>query len=291
MRCTKGVTTLRRLFESLKPLEGVENAAKCYVDRDRPTNAVLNRDSRWEMFAFYSVFSFVFGGLGLLMITGLAKLFITERQAESRMKQFPEEPSQWYQCWADGRVRGSQKESIRNWTLAAFWALVCTAPPTFFAAAEIFTGNFWALIGMAGGALSIWILKGVIVRRRHLQRYGEATLQPSVFPICRGEEITAAVLFDSGELPTADVKVELKFIRRIRRQNKSRTETAWQEQFVVPPENCRMISDGLCIAVPIELPAQMGKTSERDKSAAWKMLLSVPTRSSPMKLEFELPVF
>ena len=281
----------RRLFDRLRPLKGVQDGAKCYFDPKRPTDAVLNRDSRWEMFAFYSVFSFVFGGLGLLMITGLIKLVFTERRAESRMKQFPEEPWLWYQRWADGKIRCSQRESIRNWTLAGFWAVVCSVPPTFFAAVEIFNGNLWALIGMTGCALTVWILKGVVVRRRHLQLYGEATLQPSAFPLRRGEEITAAVVFDQGELPTADVQVELKFIRRIRRQNKSRTETAWQEKIVVPPENCRLISDGLCIAVPIELPIQMGTTSERDNSATWKMSLSIPTRSVPMKMEFELPVF
>jgi hypothetical protein len=69
----------RRAFEELTRCRASGRPFRCYVDPQNPANAVLYRQARWEMIAFYAMFALVFGGAGVGLLAVWALRLVRRR--------------------------------------------------------------------------------------------------------------------------------------------------------------------------------------------------------------------
>ena len=278
-------------YEQLQPSVLVPDGVTCFVNPVDPNDAVLIRAARWEMFTLVSLFASIFGSIGVLGLISLGSLRARERVRCARKEQFPDEPWKWNTRWLDGRVSSEQRDSLRNWTHASIWWLLCTAIPGFFSIRALGTGNFWAIFGLLLPALTVFILRGTLRRRRQLKLFGEAYVQLTDFPLRANLETTVAVVFSGGQMPTGPVRTRVSCECTFDRGGDTKTDVTFKDDQQIDLHDCRIIADGLCIAVPVSIPAQAKKTSTADGSIVWKLSVTVPATTRPMHVEFQLPVF
>ena len=137
----------------------------------------------------------------------------------------------------------------------------------------------------------MWISLSQPYEQSALREFGEAYLQIPDLPLRGGSEVTVAVVFPSGELPTDTVKTVVTCQLKTGRGKRRKTKTTWQDTQQVAVDDCRIINGGLCIAVPVTIPRGAQRTSIDDDSVLWKLAVTIPTKAKPMTIDFQLPVF
>lgn len=282
----------RRTYNRLKPVLHVPDGATCFVNPVQPQEAVLSRKARWEIFAMFTVFAAAFGCFGVIAVPTLMQVGRDDATIEARKESFPEEPWNWHPQWDNGQISSNQRESVRNWMLASIWWVILTIPVGVFSVMALADSDGWAMIGLLLPCLSVYVVRGWMLRRGHLRDYGVAHLQIPDFPLRAGMNTTLALVFERGELPEESVTAECICMREFPRpRKKNRREIAWQDRQQIGSDDGRMISGGLWIALPLEIPRQISPTSLEGITVKWTLTVTVPTRTAPLKLEFALPVF
>lgn len=281
----------QRTYDRLKPHLNVANGATCYVNPNDPSQSVLNRDSRWELHTVAFIFAAAFGSLGINLVPSFARMWRDSSVVDLRRSQFPEEPWKWHQRWEGGRIRSEQLESLQAWKLIACCFMVAVLPVALFSAMGLFDGNIWALIGLSTVPVTAWIVRVWLIRKAQFREYGIAFLRSSEFPLRIRGDTMLTIQFERGELPDGPVRADVVCVRQIRRNNRTRKETVWEDNIRIESEDCRIVDGGLRVNVPLSVPGGTARTDVEDNSVQWKLVLNVPTRTNPMSVQFVLPVF
>lgn len=152
--------TLKKHLDQAKPYQ-------CYVNPEQPDQAVLHRQLRWEMLTFYTLFSTLFGSVGLILFVGA--LFAgrtspaaSDGQSSTAVGDSHESPSS--EAAASGIVAGGLSALAvvtLYWNIAAL-PLALKLPEIFSTAQTYWVGL--ALIFPAVGLVLIGTLVSLIVR-------------------------------------------------------------------------------------------------------------------------------
>jgi hypothetical protein len=135
-----------RLYRQLQGARSRGEPVVAYVDPVDPVNATLNRDPRWLLTGFMTVFGLAFGiaGVGLLVGSRLSARRLTElRQLKER---FPKQPWRWRKDWSEARVKASSRSTAYLAIgFATLWNLI-SLPVAVAVPAEAEKGNWSALV-------------------------------------------------------------------------------------------------------------------------------------------------
>jgi len=148
----------QRLGNQLELMYSNQEPVPVYYNPGDPADAVLNREMRWEMIGFKSIFIIVFGGAGLgMMVFGFRgkRTIVSPETTEKPWLARPE--------WADNRIRSTARSGMYAiWFFAIFWNALST-PATFFFTDVWRTEGALALIillfPLVGLNLPYWTLK------------------------------------------------------------------------------------------------------------------------------------
>ena len=282
----------KRTYRRLQPLVQVPQGSTCYVNPSNPAEAILVRDARWEMFAFYSIFATIFGSIGVLGGMAMWSFRQTAVVADSRMELYPDEPWNWQPRWQNGQVQSLQHDQLRAWNRAAVWWVIATTPTAVFSMLALVDGQWWAVLGFITPTAAAMIVRTARRHRSNLREFGDAYLQLTEFPLRPGMETTLAAVFKNGGLPRTVVESHVECqCQQSDGDSGNRKTTVWEHRQQIEPQQCRIIADGLCIAVPLPIPDSAKPTTSADESVVWKLTLKLPTSKKPMKVAFVLPVF
>ena len=96
---------------------------QCFVDEQKPQNAILDRRLRFEMIAFMNAFSTVFGsvGLGLLLAAFAMRQEVGKKSA--LREKYPDEPWKWKPQWKDGTLHTNSARFIALSAVTLWWNL------------------------------------------------------------------------------------------------------------------------------------------------------------------------
>ncbi|MGB5258228.1 MAG: DUF3592 domain-containing protein, partial [Woeseiaceae bacterium] len=127
-----------------------------HVDPEAPENSIIDRNVRWGLIGFKSIFLFVFGGFGLGLI-----IFVWRARPEkdADLPEFRDSPWLANDAWQTAEIRSSSKTTM--WgalAFAAFWNLI-SAPLPFLLYEEVTQKeNYLALIGLLFPLVGIGLL-------------------------------------------------------------------------------------------------------------------------------------
>jgi hypothetical protein len=94
-------------------------AITIYVDPDDPREAIIDRDLRWGLIGFKSIFLFVFGGAGLGLIIWA---FRAPKQKDTSAPVYRDQPWLVNDEWQRPTVKSNSKKTMYfTWGFAAFW--------------------------------------------------------------------------------------------------------------------------------------------------------------------------
>ncbi|HVS22273.1 MAG TPA: DUF3592 domain-containing protein [Gammaproteobacteria bacterium] len=283
----------RDLYADLQAAQRRGGRVTAYIDPSDPASATLNRDLRWPLLAFESVFALAFGGIGFALLIG--GRFGSKKLAAARALEalYPNEPWRWRAEWADGQLRSSGRATAYvAVAFAALWNTIAI-PTGFLVLPEIARGNYAALVGLlfplAGAGLVVWAVRAWL----RAARFKGATLVLQRVPVALGGRLRGTIHVDA-QVPATELRVEVSCVeKRSGRNRESMERIVWQNRWTVPRDRCEITPTYSAIPLDLPLPADAPATSATDgaDTVEWRLDASAECEGPDLWLRFELPVF
>lgn len=287
----------QRVYRDLESHFRNNDPVPCYVNPRNPSEALLNRDLRWEMIAFQSVFAVAFGlvGFGLLIgsLLGVRKI----RTVRVSQSEHPNEPWHWNPEWASGVIRaGSKAQMLGMLLFAVLWNAI-SMPLLFFLPKEIAKGNKAAWIGflfpLVGAGLIVALIRSVI----RWVRFGTSLFRMAAVPGVIGGRVAGVVSVPRTVQPPGGFIVTLTCSETVTTgsgKNRNTTErTLWQDQHVMKAEPMR--TDPMLQALPVLFAPPYDLPSATPDAAqgriTWRLEVKADIPGVDYLVSFDIPVF
>lgn len=272
----------------------------CFVNPADPSQALLDRDIRFPLLAFYLVFVTVFGGvgIGLLTVTHLAR-----RQERRRRERLAEaghpEGSPWLMNdrWAGGIIRPTLA-TRRNWFIAtAVFICAIWLPLLAFLPRELARGNTLSLIALIGPLIGLLLAVWAIRLSIRYRKFGRSTFECRPLPGVIGGHLRGELIL-AGEITTLEqIDVTLKCVNTLttRSGNSSSTSinTLWDSRQTLTAPAARFGDREMRLPIAFQIPHSCRPSNDEDANdkVEWKLLVRATAAGVDLVLDFEVPVF
>jgi len=264
-----------------------------YVDPTQPSMAVVDRSLRWGLIGFKSIFFFVFGGFGLVL------LVFTVRAPAEKDKTAPhlvEKPWLVNDDWQTADIRSSSKGTMYfTWGFAAIWNLI-SAPLPFIVYAEVTEkDNMLALVGLLFPVVGMGLLIWAIRRTLEWNRFGYAPVVLDPFPGSIGGHVGGTidinVPFERGNQFSLTLSNLHSYISGSG-DNRSRRESAkWQDRQVA---HCSATSEGSRLTFRFDVPSNIDESdadTSEDSYHIWRLNLKATLAGIDLDRDYDIPVY
>jgi hypothetical protein len=143
-----------------------------WVNPGAPGESVIDRDIRWGLVGFKSIFLFVFGGIGLGL---LIYTWVAPAEKDPSLAQFRDAPWLLNDAWQTPEIRSGSKAAMWGaWIFAALWNAISSFTP-FMAYEEVVENqNYLALIALLFPLVGLGLLTWAVRRTLEWRRFGPA---------------------------------------------------------------------------------------------------------------------
>lgn len=276
----------------LQSTAGSGNALRVYVDPEEPTESIIDRDIRWGLIGFKSIFLFVFGGVGLGLLIFVFRAPSEKDATESRYQNSP-----WLLNgnWQTPTIRSSSKTAMWSaWAFAAFWNLISAATPFLVYREVTEKHNMIALVGLLFPLVGIGLLVWAVRRTLEWRRFGAAPVTLDPFPGSIGGHIGGTIDLNMPFDPAARFQLTLSNVHSYMSgsgKNRSRREKAkWQDALAAHAEPA---ANGTRLTFRFDVPAGLDASdAERDTSYyLWRLNLQAELPGTDIDRDYEIPVY
>lgn len=256
-----------------------------WVNPEYPAESVFDRELRWGLLGFKTIFIVLFGGFGTLVI------WFINRKPETVPPGLP----QWQAraAWHDNRIRSGARTGLWvAWGFTVFWNAI-SSPIPFILPGELARGNQLAWIALlfplVGLGLLVWAVRQTLAWRR----FGITELQLDPFPGALGGDVGGTVELRLGYNPKYRFHVTLTCYHVYRRRTNDGNETVrdarWQD------EQAAQVQPGLHgtrLRFLFQPPDDLPESSKGDKSRdEWTVNISAELPGADFDRSWEIPVF
>ena len=274
-----------------------EKPFRCFVNPQKPSEAVLYRTLRWQKQALFAIFVLTFPAVGAGLVIGSLVGMRTAKKEAALTEKHPGQPWKWKAIWAEPAI--PENSSVGSKVVLAYtlWATVILLPlilTTALSGAFQTEGKSWLLMVF----IALWCIPAWLTLKylRHRMAVGVTRFELQNAPASPGNPLQGHILL-SKSLPlrgTAEIDLtcEKRTTRRTGDGNRTQTEKVWTHQETISPD--RLIRDlsGFRLPVSFMLPTdapESGVDSDSSVAHVWKMALKVV--GTPIHSQFEIPVF
>ena len=264
-----------------------------YVNPTQPSEAIVNRDIRWGMIGFKSIFVFVFGGVGFGLIYAA---FRTPKTKDATLPRYADKPWLLNDKWQTDTIRSGSKATMWGaWAFAAFWNLI-SAPLPFVLFDEVTNKqNYIALVGLLFPLIGIGLLWWAIARSLEWRRFGQAPFKMDPFPGSIGGHVGGVIDLNLPFDPQARFQLTLTNLYSYvsgSGKNRSRKESAeWQDKLVAHAEPG---SGGTRLTFRFDVPDDLNASdAQRDSKSyhQWRLNLSADLDGPDIDRDYDIPVY
>jgi hypothetical protein len=285
----------RAAYQELKQHKDQGKPFRCYVDPNNPSDAVLYRDLRGEMLAFFTLFGTTFGSVGIGLIT--AAIIGARRASAAKVEEAPpDKPWLARSDWATGQIRSSGGASTALTVVAVlvmYWNIASL--PLYRKLPEVFDQvgfpwNWLVLIFPAIGALLIVLLLYHVIQRR---KFGESWLQFASTPGVVGGQLAGVVRTSKPVPATEGFRIQLSCFDWVS-DGDSRTKKAlWQDERHIMEPMRGDFGEGTVVPVLFAIPIKCLESARPDSTTGvhWQLQVSAKLPGVDYKAQFDVPVF
>ena len=264
-----------------------------YVNPEQPSESIIDRELRWGLIGFKSIFLFVFGGVGLGL---LILVFRVPKEKDADSPAYRDAPWLLNDQWQTPTIRsGSRTAMWFAWAFAAFWNLLSAALPFIIYDEVVNKDNTVALVALLFPLIGLGLIVWALRRTLEWKRFGATPVTLDPFPGSIGGHVGGTIdimlPFDS----TARFQLTLTNIRsRISGsgKNRNRKEKAdWQEKQIAHAEPG---SAGTRLSFRFDVPEGLSESDaakDGDEYAIWRLNLKAELPSTDLDRDFEIPVY
>ena len=264
-----------------------------YVNPAAPNESIVDRELRWGLIGFKSVFVFAFGGVGLGLIIFTLR---TRKPKDTSNPVFRDKLWLINDQWQTPMVKSGSKAAMYFMLgFAALWNLI-SAPLPFLVYTEV-TGkqNYGALFGLLFPLIGIALLIWAVQKTREWKRFGPAPVKLDPFPGAIGGHVGGTIDLRLPFDPNARHEFSLTSLYSYMSgsgKNRSRSESAkWQDSQVVRGEPG---SKGTRLTFRFDVPAGLTESDAAKKGDSyylWRLNLSTELEGADIDRDYEIPVY
>ncbi len=264
-----------------------------YVDPDNPQKAVVDRDVRWGLMGFKSIFLFVFGGVGLGLLIAVWR---APKEKDRTLPQYQSSPWLLNDKWQTPTIRSSSKMAMWvAWGFAAFWNLISSVTP-FLAYREVVEKqNYIALVALLFPLIGVGLIAWAVRRTMEWRRFGPAPVTLDPFPGSIGGHVGGTIDLNLPYDATNRFELTLTNIHHYvsgSGKNRSRKEKAlWQDVQIGHAEHG---SKGTRLTFRFDVPEGLDETdadAEGDSYDAWRLNLRAELPGADLDRDYDIPVY
>ena len=264
-----------------------------YVDPDNPQKAVVDRDVRWGLMGFKSIFLFVFGGVGLGLLIAVWR---APKEKDRTLPQYQSSPWLLNDKWQTPTIRSSSKMAMWvAWGFAAFWNLISSVTP-FLAYREVVEKqNYIALVALLFPLIGVGLIAWAVRRTMEWRRFGPAPVTLDPFPGSIGGHVGGTIDLNLPYDATNRFELTLTNIHHYvsgSGKNRSRKEKAlWQDVQIGHAEHG---SKGTRLTFRFDVPEGLDETdaeAEGDSYEAWRLNLRAELPGADLDRDYDIPVY
>lgn len=263
-----------------------------YVDPAAPDEAIIDRDLRWGLIGFKSIFLFVFGGVGLGLL-----IFVWRAAPEKDGSQPEYKDSPWLldDAWQTPTIRSSSKTAMWGaWAFAVFWSLISAALPFLVYEEVVQKENYIALVGLLFPLIGIGLLIWAVRRTLEWRRFGPAPVTLDPFPGSIGGHVGGTIDLKLPFDPAARFRLTLNNLHSYvsgSGKNRSRKEEAeWQDAMVAHAEHG---ASGTRLVFRFDVPEGLdpSDTDHDDSYYLWRLNLHAELPGTDLDRDYDIPVY
>lgn len=285
-----------RLFNELELHRIDEKLTRCWVNPNRPTEAVLFRHGNWIHVTVSTVTAIIVGSIGFGLLA-IAVFSWNDDQATSFAKPLRDQPWTARTDWARSEVIYSGKKSNQYLRWLSLLILIITVPGAMISGNELMiVQDWWAAIGLIPAGITSLVYRQARQTLKHWKRFGNSTLRLETCPVVAGSESSAAIRVDRLSPSKDGYQLRLTCYETKVHTDSEGSETTttnlFDEQRTVLKE--LRDNDGLLwIPILFQIPYSVSDTKLKTDGFArtWKLHVRSLTFGHGYDAEFEVPVF
>lgn len=269
------------------------DAVTAWVNPAAPAEAIIDRDIRWGLVGFKSIFVFVFGGVGLGL---LVYTWTRPKAKDPSLAQYQDAPWLLNDAWQTAEIRsGSRAAMWGAWAFAAFWNAISAVTP-FIAYREVVDNqNYLALVALVFPLVGLGLLTWAVRRTLEWRRFGPAPVMLDPFPGSIGGHvggtIDLALPFDS----TAKFHVTLtnlySYVSGSGKNRSRRDDAKWQDELVAYAEPG---GRGTRLTFRFDVPGGLDESDAEqtgDSYYRWRLNLRAELTGTDLDRDYDIPVY
>lgn len=298
----------QQLGQALAEAFAQKHRVQVWYDPANPAKSVLNREMRWDLLAFESMFLLLFGGFGLgaillarrvhrASLTAAAWEYpaggLTGGRMSNRLSEGPVSPRPWLTntAWQGPRIESSLRNRLRrSWLLAIF----VSTPSLLFLAMSF---KLWTEEGLKPLMFEVpfvvvaLILLALAIRDSlDWRRFGPGHLVMDPFPGAIGGDLGGTIELGLGYNPALRPELTLSCQKLALGRRTTGEALIWQAK------GCAKMQPGAAgcrFGFRFNLPQGLPQASPRKTHGAiiWRLEFRLKGPGISLKREFELPVF
>lgn len=264
-----------------------------FVNPEAPSESIVDRELRWSMLAFRSIFVLLFGGFGL----GMSVFAIRSKPAaDADDPRFANAPWLANDSWQTATLRSSSKASMyAAWGFAAFWNLISIPLPFLMFRELTEKQNYAALLALLFPAVGIGLLVWALRRSREWYRFGATPLTLDPFPGSIGGHVGGTMELSMPYDPLLEINVSLTSLQSYvsgSGKNRSRREKAlWQDSQLAKLSSAQ---NGTRLTCRFNVPESLRESDAVRGGGTyhlWRLNVSSQLAGADLNRDFDIPVY
>lgn len=283
----------RDVHRELEQHRATKRPFRCFVNPNDPHDAILYRNLRWEMMAFYTLFGTLFGSAGFGILS--ATLLGWRDEVRSTSAPAPEDqPWTARADWAAGVIRETSGARLAGpilAILAVYW-MIASFPLLSTLPELISTANSnWAYLTLAFPAVGVLLMTFSSMHYSRRRKYGDSVFEMAATPGVIGGQLAGVVRIPTRVEAPEGFLIKLDCLEK-RDSDDGGDKVLWQDERLVGATLDSGPSETL-VPILLAIPFECEETNSASvrRSIEWKLTISAQTSGVGYKSQFEVPVF
>lgn len=242
--------------------------------------------------------SLVFAAVGAGIAFGVWKGQKKVERARQLREQFADQPWQWEERWASGRISSEEgKGVVFIWLFAVFWNGV-TLPAVLAIPRELEKGNKGILFILLFVVVGLGLLYAAITTTLRWKKFGSSVFEMASVPGVPGRRLGGVVHVNVELRPEDGFRLKLSCVNRVTTGSGKNRRTSenllWEEEHVMQRELLEHDWTRTAIPVSFKIPSNQPETSRErgsNDTIHWKLDVTARVPGLDYQAHFEVPVF
>ena len=281
----------KRLEQALRDGEPVT----VWINPNNPSEAILNRELRFSMLAFYLIFIITFGGVGVGLLSYCLIAPINKLPADA-LKNVDTTNQPWltHRNWTSAVIHSDAKSGLWfSWGFALFWNAIAI-PAGVFATPEVLSGNYAAALVYMFPLVGLGLLSWALTATLRWQRFGRTPLTLDPYPGSIGGQVGGTVdiglPFDSNNIFKATLSCLYSYMSGSGDDRERKERVVWQSEGIAYAKSWNG-GTRLEILFNVEPNLPASDPQEDNSYHLWRLNIVSELEGADFDRNYEIPVF